>query len=1079
MGPGWARVRLGAGAAGGGSWLEVGPVADRSAPTAIRMMGAGTRGGKGWPLERRSIGEYDTVSGPAPLGHACRSPVRSPLPLPSLVTAAMSPLRTPLLVLTLLAAVGATPVEAQIGLEPFRPHASWRTVETEHFQVHFPAEAEGWTLPIVERMESMHREVARVVGHAPGRKVTVLVADPTNQANGYAISLLDYPTTTLWPTPPGPRSGIGDHRGWGELLFVHEYAHLAHLTIPSRNRREALAWGLLPVRSGPVARRTPRWMVEGYATWIEGLLTGAGRPHGAARPAFLRLRALEGRLPSYREMSGAQGYQDMAAAYLAGSAFVEWLIEREGEESLQHLWRRLSAREVRSFDEAFEGVYGGPPVELYGRFTVDLVEGSLAVRDSLDAVGLHEGELIHLRRWHTGDPALSPDGARVVLELHRRDRPSELVVWSTEVDEEALERRAKARERLLERDPEDVPAVAWRPPPRRELARLPPRDGRSFTEPRFLPDGEGILAVRWEPLGDGSLRPDLHLWSPETGEVRRVTRGASVRSADPAPDGERAVGVRCEWGSCDLVMVALGTGTVETLLPGTPDRTFHRPRWLPDEEGVVVAVQEGGRWRVARVDLPGPGSGSGPMLRWLDPQDGFNRYDPAPLPGGEGVVVVSEVGGVPNLEVLALRGGNGLADPPRSLTRVLGAVAAPEPDPAGGGIWFLNLHSRGLDVRRVDATDGAVGEAVPLDSELWPVAPRGPERPPPTFESEPIPTPSSYGRGPTRMNVLGVGARDAGGAHGGAALFLGDPVGRWSLVGQGRLGDAGSWTGGGASLMVRGVRPALLVQGFGVRQEGSGGPGASVHLDGAAVGMALDHMAGPTRYAFRLLGFGGRLGAPGDGSVGVSDREATGQDPAVPAAAETPSPRRTLAVAEASAEARLLRGGVRLTPTLHLHVTGGRTDGEAWSRLMTRAGLRVGLGPLSAGGEAVYGRLDGGAGFERFRVGGGEVALLDPALLSQVIAVPAAPPGLLAGERLAMGRVALGSAGPTPFFQAISLDPRRGEWWRIVGVEQRLALPVAPQLALPGMDLTLGVAHTLDDPFRNRTRGWVGLTLRP
>ncbi|TVR60761.1 MAG: hypothetical protein EA422_13445, partial [Gemmatimonadales bacterium] len=199
------------------------------------------------------------------------------------------PVRTPLLVLILLAAVGAAPLEAQTGLDPFRPDASWRTVETEHFRVHFPAEAEGWTLPIVERMESMHREVARVVGHAPERKVTVLVADPTNQANGYAISLLDYPTTTLWPTPPGPRSGIGDHRGWGELLFVHEYAHLAHLTIPSRNRWEALAWRLLPVRLGPVSRRTPRWMVEGYATWIEGHLTGAGRPHGTARPAFLRL----------------------------------------------------------------------------------------------------------------------------------------------------------------------------------------------------------------------------------------------------------------------------------------------------------------------------------------------------------------------------------------------------------------------------------------------------------------------------------------------------------------------------------------------------------------------------------------------------------------------------------------------------------------------------------------------------------------------------------------------------------------------------------------------------------------------
>ena len=30
--------------------------------------------------------------------------------------------------------------------------------------------------------------------------------------------------------------------------------------------------------------------------------------------------------------------------YLVGSAFLEWLVERKGDESLPHLWRRMSAR---------------------------------------------------------------------------------------------------------------------------------------------------------------------------------------------------------------------------------------------------------------------------------------------------------------------------------------------------------------------------------------------------------------------------------------------------------------------------------------------------------------------------------------------------------------------------------------------------------------------------------------------------------------------------------------------------------------------------------------------------------------
>jgi hypothetical protein len=960
--------------------------------------------------------------------------------------------------------LGPVPGIAQIGVGPSQPSEAWETVETENFRVHFPTMSRDWTLPLVERMEAYHEAVAQMVGRAPDRTVTVLVADPTNQSNGYALGLIDHPLTTLWPTPPGPRAGIGHHSGWGELLFVHEYAHLAHLTYPSRNWGERSLWSLSPLRSGPVARRSPRWVVEGYATYLEGVLTGSGRPYGVSRPAFLRLRALEGRLPSYGEMSGASGYQDMGSAYMAGSAYLEWLVVREGEESLTDLWHRMSARERRDFSSAFRGVYGGPPEELYGRFTVDLTAGALEARNRLEAEGIEEGEPRLVRRWHTGDPALSPDGERVALELHSRDAPPILTILGTEEDEDAAEERARARERLVERDPLDVPAVEPDPPPLPVKHRLEARSGRPFLSPRFFADGQRVLTVRWEPRSDGTLRPDLFIWTPDEGGVERVTFGAGVRDADPSPDAERAVGVRCDWGSCDLVLVSLSSGEISTLAAGSPDRTFHRPRWTPDGLGVVAALQEEGRWRVIHVPVDGAaGSGATSALRYLDPDDGASRYDPVPLPHGRGVAVVSEATGVANLELLPLEATEG-AEAPRGLTRVLGAVAAPEPDPATGALYFLNLHSRGWDLHRLhpDSIPAVVGLAP--DPGLWPVLPRSPSERPTPPSVQPAPSPEPYGWGPQRWNLVPGGGWDAGGGSAHLSVYMGDPVGRLSLVAQGQAGDPGTWRGGGVSALIRRLPVDLRLEGFSAARENSVRGEAiqgSARLQGGLAGLDVERWTSAGRLHARALGGSARLSLPGSSPE------------------EGDEVNRTAGIAEGGAAFDLRRGDLRLRPSVQLHMGTGRTGDRGWSRFRADTRLELAVGRVGLSGDLGYGRLDGEASFERFQVGGTDPSLVDPAFLSQLISLPALPPGLLEGRRLGMGRLSLEVAGASPFLQVVSVDPSWSRWHRVAGLEQGLALPSASQVALPELSFRFGLARSLDAPFEDRTRGWITATIRP
>src|ERR1041385_2091027 len=143
---------------------------------------------------------------------------------------------------------------------PVRPWLSWRTIETEHFALHYPVQLETWTREVAEHVESIQTAVARVVGYTPPKRTHIVVEDPYASANGAAFPFLERPVISLWATPHDPRDDIGtDFRRWSDLLVAHEFAHVAHLSRPSRNPLQRFLWDLLPVHLGPIALKAPRW----------------------------------------------------------------------------------------------------------------------------------------------------------------------------------------------------------------------------------------------------------------------------------------------------------------------------------------------------------------------------------------------------------------------------------------------------------------------------------------------------------------------------------------------------------------------------------------------------------------------------------------------------------------------------------------------------------------------------------------------------------------------------------------------------------------------------------------------------
>ncbi|GLH69999.1 hypothetical protein GETHPA_15320 [Geothrix rubra] len=396
------------------------------------------------------------------------------------------------------------------------PDATWITFTTAHYRIHCPAAFEAFGRDAAARVEAIHDRYLGLVGYVYPRPIDILILDPMMTANGMAFPLLRRPFVVLWKTPPEPDSAIGHLRSWPELVLTHELGHMHHLLWPARKPGLWRRWTEV---LGPVVEKCPRWVIEGYATLLEGKLTGSGRPHGAFRAAVLRQWAREGKLTPYRALDGTGGFLGGAMAYLEGSAYLEWLERRAQDPKVfQGLWKRLASPRRRSFDEAFTATFGFTARDGYQRFCAEVTHDALELERRAEAGGaLREGTVFTGLDGWTSDLSVSPDGGRLMALVRDPKKPG-IYIWDL---------RAKAPAPEAPKDPEELPDHAPRVPRVPPTWRIPPLDGSLPWQPVWA----GSQAVSFQlrlPDAEGVLRPQARRWT-----LRGGTPPAAVPAAKP------------------------------------------------------------------------------------------------------------------------------------------------------------------------------------------------------------------------------------------------------------------------------------------------------------------------------------------------------------------------------------------------------------------------------------------------------------------------------------------------------------------------------------------------------------------
>jgi hypothetical protein len=435
------------------------------------------------------------------------------------------------------------------------------------------------------------------------------------------------------------------------------------------------------------------------------------------------------------------------------------------------------------------------------------------------------------------------------------------------------------------------------------------------------------------------------------------------------------------------------------------------------------------------------------------PLDDVNRHSAGFNTTGDELVFVSEAEGIPNVESLRLR-DNVIT----RRTRVLGSVYSPVALP-GGRVLFLSEYAGGSDLQRVDSTarvpDGSA--TVRWPTTVMPVVPV-PRVTAMSLPEASVSAPTVYRAGPRTTRFLAQGALGRDGLLHGAVISNADPANRLIVTATALLGSRATWRGGVVSGAWYGSRPSLRGEAFWVEHR------PSRQWDAARVSTLDSRLAGASIAAeLPVNGTAGSQRATVSAFVGA-------QEQALVASAF----RSTLS---ASYGATIVTGWRKSAG-----LTGRVTVGTLRDSSFLRASAGINATAFHTRVDARWHRAsDATPAWEAFTVGGFTPPLSDDATLSQRIAIPALPVGVVRGPNV----VELRASRPmwvlpgTLYAHAVGASWRVSDHTSLLGLEQAFDINNLGVVGLPRLRALLGTAFVLRGPLRHKGSAYLALNWRP
>ncbi|MFT6816341.1 MAG: hypothetical protein ACJATT_000137 [Myxococcota bacterium] len=527
----------------------------------------------------------------------------------------------------------------------YDPELRWRTLSTEHFNIHFHQGEEVLAEEFSFMVEDVYDTMTDELLWQPRRRTELVLVDRTDSANGFA-GVIPYNAITIYVTHPKGDSTLSLHESWPEAIFTHELTHVLHMDTNHAWVRLARA---VVGRIATTNDISPRWMVEGLATFQETRYTSGGRGRTPQVEMIKRTSVLADDIPPLGNLDGYQADPPGGnLRYLYGQDFMQFVADESGED----VWTRWTHTYGSGLPYILPSkkVFGRELVPMYQDWKQHITERYMTQLAPVHAEGVREGRRISEPEASCAAPAYSPDGENLVWSCSHLDIGAR--IWMSDGDGYAPE------------------------------VLLIDRGASSFT---WRKDSEAFVYAGLHVVSRFNTWSDVWMHTLGGG-TRSLTSAKRARDPDFSPDGSALLVVTNSVATNQLKVLTVDQRLTE-ITAYDDDTQIETPRYSPDGSHIVASIWQRGRrdlWMLTADGTP---------VRRLTADNALDIH-PRWSADGRWLYFSSDRSGIPNIYAIEVQ-----TERLYQITNVETGAFAPFPHPTGKDMAYSQWGNRGWEVR--------------------------------------------------------------------------------------------------------------------------------------------------------------------------------------------------------------------------------------------------------------------------------------------------------------------------------------------------------------------------------------------
>jgi Tol biopolymer transport system component len=550
------------------------------------------------------------------------------------------------------------------------PELEWRTIETDHFYVHYHLGTERTAKVVAKIGEDVFEPITALYNYKPDGKISFIIKDYDDYSNGGTYFFDN--KIEIWASALD--FDLRGTHNWLRDVVSHEFTHMIQVQaslkftrkIPAiylqwlgyeSERRPDVLYGFPNiVVSYPISGFViPVWFSEGTAQYNrKEFQYDLWDTH---RDMLMRMYMLDDKMLTWNEMC-VFGKTSLGneSSYNAGFSLVRYIAEHYGEDKLAEISRNLSSITALTIDGAIEKATGKTGKQIYDEWKEylqrDYKSRTLSVKENLQA-----GEVIADVGFGNFYPTFSPDGKSIAYVSNKE--ADYFGLSSLYLYDVALKTEKKLQSGVRS-------SLSWSP------------DGKKIYYAKLS---------RSNPYKSNFF--DIYVYDINSEEETRITNGLRAYSPSVSPNGKTIAFVAGVDGTVNLFSMDVSGRDIQQITHYTNGEQVYSPKWSPDGKTILFdySIKDGRDIAMVSTD------GKETNFLLATPDDERNGVFSS---DGKKIIYSSDKTGIFNLYELDLQ-----TKESKQITNVLGGVFMPTVN-AASQVAFASYTSSGYKIAKLD-----------------------------------------------------------------------------------------------------------------------------------------------------------------------------------------------------------------------------------------------------------------------------------------------------------------------------------------------------------------------------------------